>query len=458
MVVRQPNPSEKKKPHFIGVRSGWRYSKTPLAAQLISITPDDLKTHALIIGATGSGKTVLLHHLIAQEIIEGRSFIVFDMRGDLVSSTLAMCQGHVDPGRVALFDLREKERPLGFNPLAGHGEPYFRALGVLDVVREASESWGVQLDETLRSALLLLAETGQTLTELDPLFYDAAYRNRLLEGCTSDAVISFWERYGELSREKQSNMSMPVMNKLSMLLSAQALIRTLGHQAPLDLRRHLDTPGSVTLVSLAVDELHSAGEMLGGMLLASICREVFARVHLPEEQRNPIRLYVDEFEHFGMREFENILAEGRRFGLHLVLAHQTTAQLSTKMRSLILGNVGVKAVFRSSWQDASVLSKDLTGDPKGLDLANLTVGRCALWKKGCGTTLVEVNRPLVTSGDADTPEVKEYIEAIQSRTPIFTGTRLMRTRTVKLGSDADATPPKTTVVPPKEDLEDWLCG
>lgn len=91
-----------------------------------------------------------------------------------MSAALELCAGRVNPERIALFDLRERERPLGFNPFAGSGEPYFRALGVLDVVAAESESWGVQLAETLRSAVLLLTEAGESLPCLDALFLTAS--------------------------------------------------------------------------------------------------------------------------------------------------------------------------------------------------------------------------------------------------------------------------------------------
>jgi hypothetical protein len=448
--------------HVIGVDVDWRFNGLPLGLSLRSITPDHLKTHALVIGATGSGKTVLLHHLMAQDILEGHSFAVLDMRGDLVAAALALLEGRVDPKKVLLYDLREKENPLGFNPILGPGEPYFRALGVLDVVRAASDSWGVQLDETLRNALLLLAEGKQTLVQLERVFHDEAYRSLLLEHCTSDSVLNFFERYGELSSEKKQNMAMPVMNKLSMLLSAQALVRTLGHQSPPDLGRHLNTKGSVTLVSLAVDELHSAGVMLGGMLLSSLTREIFARVTIPEEERNPVRLYVDEFEHFSMGEFENILAEGRRFGLNLVLAHQTLAQLTPVMRSLILGNVGVKVMFRCSHSDAKALSTDITGNPHELELASQFVGCCTVWWKHMGIRRIEVNPPLISSTDTRSPEVLAFMEQIKARNPEFTGVRVARARKVEAEAEAEVSESSLEPHKPKtqdvvaQSLEDWL--
>ena len=160
MTPLQPPVQPALPENWIGVLAEWQNSGKPFWDQLVSITPSQLTTHALLLGATGSGKTNLLHHMIAQDIERGQSLCVLDLRGDLVASVLELCAGRVDPRNVCLIDLREKTRPTGFSPLYGPGEPYFRALNVLDVLEAESESWGVQLSETLRNALMLLAEAG----------------------------------------------------------------------------------------------------------------------------------------------------------------------------------------------------------------------------------------------------------------------------------------------------------
>jgi len=352
--------------------------------------------------------------------MNGHSIVVLDARGDLASAVIelaARCRIH--PSLVKFFNLREKVRPLGFNPLAGGGEPYYRALGVLDAVAAESESWGVQLAETLRNGLLLLAEAGGTLTQLEPLFFDVRKRKSLVAKATNAATKSFWMRFGELSADRQSALATPVLNKVSLLLSTDALRRLYGHPEPLDLARHLATPGSVTVISLAVDEVHGAGWMTGSMFLSAICREIFSQVDVAESMRNPVRLYVDEFEHFSMREFETILAEGRRFKLSAVLAHQTLAQLTPKMRSVILGNVGVKLIFRTSHQDAEALNRDLAGDARALEITSLGVGEAVFWRRGSEPIYIEINEPLINDVGSISSRARNLLARMRDLTPQF---------------------------------------
>ncbi|MHB8637444.1 MAG: type IV secretory system conjugative DNA transfer family protein [Fimbriimonadaceae bacterium] len=462
--------------HWIGVAKEWNRDILDLPRHLVSLPPNALKTHALLIGSTGVGKTTLIHHLMAQDILAGNSFINLDLRGNLVKDALVLCAtAGVDPKLVRVIDLREKTRPFGFNPLAGNGEFYFRALQVLQVIANESESFGVQLSETLRYALLLLTEAGESLPELERVFYDAQFRRACLAKVTSIPVADFWGRFDELPQTQQRVLAMPVMNKVSLLLSTSTLRRILGHPKPIDLAKHLNTKGSVLLASLAIDELHGAATMMGTMLLSSICREIFARVNIPEHSRNRVRLYVDEFEHFGMQDFEAILAEGRKFGLSVVLAHQTLAQLAPKMRSLILNNVGVKAVFRTGWEDSGMLSRDLTGDSKALAFAEMPVGEAMVWQKGSAPKLVEINEPIVSNSGAESPEVRQYVDAVYAQSevwqePLPAAAKSAGCPTPEPEANGRPSHPPTPADPPSEGksrtrprrqssapMEDWLC-
>ncbi len=414
--------------HWLGVKKHWRkydasildeWDSEPEPYQWVSVPIHLLRTHGYAIGATGSGKTTALHHFWNQDIQEGHSLVIFDLRGDQIAAALELIAGRIPPSRVKLFDLREKDRPLGFNPLYGAGESYFRALNVLAAIANENESFGVQLAETLRMALLLLAETGHSLPELEQLLTDEVFRNSLLVITESETLLRFWGRFNDLTPEKQAAYVAPVMNKVSLLLCTEGLRRTLGHPKPVDLGKHLNTPGTVTLVSLAVDELHGAARMMGSLFLSAICREIFARVNIPEAQRVSVRLYVDEFENFSMDDFESILAEGRRFKLSLFLANQTLIQLTPRMRSMILNNVGVKLFFRTGREDAEALSKDLTGDRKALNLADLPVGEAFLWHRQIEPTRIELSEPLLLNVGELSAQAQTFVRELREAVPPF---------------------------------------
>lgn len=359
----------------------------------VTLSAKDLARHAYILGSTGCGKTTLILKLIEQDIKAGHSVCVVDLRGDLAVGALALCADlDVDPKRLRLIDLRERGG-LGFNPLGGAGEPFIRALHLLDVVAAEADSWGVQLEETLRNALLLLAESGRSLIDLERVFYDDTFRHLCLRNVQDESLVAFWMRYGDMSPEKQQTWALPVLNKVTPLLAVPVLRDVLGASHCLDLGTCLAEKGSILLVSLAVDELHRSSKMLGSLIVSAISREMMARVNTPESKRNPVRLYVDEFENMASESFEGLIAEGRRFGLTLVLSHQTLSQIAPKLRSVIRNNVGVQIIFQCGYEDARVLAREL---PEGVEPATiraLEVGEAYVLGRSGEAVLTKFNAP-----------------------------------------------------------------
>jgi len=98
-------------------------------------------------------------------------------------------------------------------------------------------------------------------------------------------------------------------------------------------------------------------DLVGALLVAKIEEAALSRVDLPEKDRRPYRLVVDEFQNYATRSFEEILSEARKYGLSLVMANQTLAQLEPTLLASVLGNCQVQIYFRSSRHDAETLAR-----------------------------------------------------------------------------------------------------
>lgn len=365
-------------PHAIAVIQSGIDSGAPF-----SLAPWMLEKHLYILGSTGAGKTNLILNLFEEDLKNQHSVVVVDLRGDLVTRALASCASlNIDQRHLRLLDLREREWVLGFNPLAGSGEPFVRALHLLEVIRGESGSWGVQLEETLRNALLLLAVNGKSLLDIERVLLEDDFILSLLSACHDPAVHSFFTRYIEFSKDKKLSWALPIFNKITPLLATPIMRAVLGTTNAINIEEHLSVKGSVLLVSLAVDELARTGRMLGSLIVSSIARAMFARVNVPEIKRNPVRLYVDEFEAMASEAFEGLIAEGRRFKLSLILSHQNLAQLQSKLRSVIRNNVGLQALFSCGFQDATELIRELPSDIERDDLLELEPGELFLIPRG----------------------------------------------------------------------------
>lgn len=400
-----------------------------------------LSRHCYLLGSTGCGKTTTILKLIEQDLQSNHSIIVLDLRGDLVQGALSLCaKQRVPIERVTLLDLREKEYIQGFSPLSGAGEAYIRALHVLDVLSHEADSWGVQLEETLRSALLVLAESKQPITRLSDLLFDESFLEKSLLGLNDETAVAFWERYLQMSVEKRQTWALPVMNKVTTLLATPTLREILSKTSSLNLNKVLSQRGSILLVSLAVDELHRTSRMMGSLIVSAIAREMMARVNLPENRRNPVRLYIDEFENMASESFESIVAEGRRFKLSLVLSHQTLSQLPAKLRSVIRNNVGLQIIYQCGYEDATQISKELPAGIEASEIRSLTVGQAYVADRSGDASLIQFE-PL--SRSSTSAETDTYRHQVLSRLP----KAQVRTKPKKQKTKSKAS---------KIDMGDWL--
>lgn len=338
----------------------------PRCPEVVSLSPAARLRHLYVLGATGTGKTNLLLRLIESDMQAGRTFCVVDLRGDLTDRVLLRLARQGPPegmaDRLTLLDLRQDEFAVGFNPLAGSGDSHSRAFHVLSVLRQQTDSWGVQLEETLRNALVALAEAGRSLLEVEPLLSHPAFRRETLRCVGDRSVRAFFDRYGRLSEDKQVGWRLPVLNKVTPLLASPPLRRLFGQRRSFDLRALLDgPPGRILLVSLAVDRLHQSAHLAGGLLVSALQTAIMARVGQPEKERNPVHLYIDEFETMATEQFQAIVAEGRRFGLGLCLSHQNLGQLPAGLRQALLNNVHTQLYFQTGAGDAADLAREIVG-------------------------------------------------------------------------------------------------
>jgi hypothetical protein len=364
-------------------------------AGIVTLSPAARLRHLYLLGATGTGKTNLLLRLIESDIQNQRAFCVIDLRGDLVDRILLRLAAEAPPEtwqkRLLLIDLRDGEYTAGFNPLNGEGDnpshAYTHALLMLSVLKKQSDSWGVQLEETLRNSLLALSATGWSLLEIGPLLTNAAFRTQVLESVGDSQVKAFFERFAQLSVAEQNKWTGAVLNKITPLISIPALRFLFGQRQGFSFQELLDNqPGMIILISLAVDRLHDAARLTGGLLISNFQAAIMARVEQPEEQRVPAHLYVDEFECMASDKFEEIVAEGRRFRVGLTLSHQNLSQLPTNLRQVIRNNVHTQVYFQTGALDAGELAKEIGGgkasDEVRATLMSQSTGEAFLVRRG----------------------------------------------------------------------------
>jgi hypothetical protein len=299
--------------------------------------------HSLIIGATGTGKSTLM----LDELLRHKGgFILIDP-----NETLA----HAIADRVDCIYFDPTEVPIGLNLLNDAQSDMRKHLTATNVVSifkaRFNDFFGPRMQWLLHNVLILAMDNQLTILDIPRILTDKHFRR----WCLRKASYSpYWRQEFEAWTDKERNeWSQPVLNKLG-LLSVDPTLRVIfGQQRCLKLRRILDGHRRlvVSLPKSRMGEIPVA--LLGSFLVSAIFQAAQSR--MPE--RGPqFKVFIDEWPNFITEHFGTILAEARKFNLHVTLAQQNLSQTPTDLMQTVLGNVGSIACFRISPKDAEVLA------------------------------------------------------------------------------------------------------
>ncbi|MEU5926401.1 DUF87 domain-containing protein, partial [Streptomyces antimycoticus] len=189
------------------------------ARRPVGLAVADVRHHIHLMGATGSGKSTLVAHLVLDDVRHHRGAIVIDPKGDFVTDLLARLPDTC-ADRLVFIDPDDSHAPPCLNVLDGAD---------IDVVvdnltgifrRIFTAFWGPRTDDVMRAACLTLlkhrAHTGQlvTLADVPRLLGEPAYRLRLIPTIKDPVLRGFWAWYESMSEPSRAAVVGPVMNKL----------------------------------------------------------------------------------------------------------------------------------------------------------------------------------------------------------------------------------------------------
>jgi hypothetical protein len=326
----------------------------------VAISPGASTRGLYVLGPTGTGKTSLIKNLVLSDLKAGRGLAVVETNGDLINDLLDL----IPPeriGDVVLLDPTDTTHAVGFNPFTGPGDPSLVAdqLGEL-FQRLWKDFWGPRTGQLAHMGLLTLARRqGSTLLDLPRLFLDKAFRYDALTGLDDPVGLEpDWRWFLGLSPREQSQVVAPLLNKVRQFTARASIRGIIGQTEPATSMKAIMAEKKVMLVHLPKGLIGSeTATLLGCLVLTALWQAAAERTAISPEARKPFSLYVDEVQDFADAPipWEEMFAQGRKYGLSLSVAHQNLAQLPTELREVALANARSKAVFALSAVDAKKL-------------------------------------------------------------------------------------------------------
>jgi hypothetical protein len=348
------------------------------------LTDLDRLRHLYIIGQTGTGKTVFLKNMIAQDIERGNGVCFIDPHGSDIEDVLSIIPEHRFKD-VIYFDPADTQTVLGLNML--EYDPRFPEQKTF-VVNElfsifkklysnSPESMGPAFEQYFRNATMLVMEdpaTGNTMLDISRVLADAKYREVKLSRCKNPVVSQFWREIATKAQGEASlaNIVPYITNKFD-IFTANDIVRPIIAQqtSAFRLREVMDSR-KILLVNLAKGRLGDINaNLLGMVLVGKILMAALSRVDALASDLPPFYLYIDEFQNITTDSISAILSEARKYNLSLNIAHQFIAQLDEGIRDAVFGNVGSMALFRVGADDAKYLETQMSPVFEQQDIMNI---------------------------------------------------------------------------------------
>lgn len=326
----------------------------------VAISPAASTRGLYVLGPTGTGKTSLLKNLIRDDLEQGRGLAVIETNGDLVSDLLDL----IPPERiddVVLLDPTDPDYAIGFNPFAGVKDPSLVADQLGELFQRLWEAfWGPRTAQLTHMGLLTLARRkDSTLLDLPRLYLDPAFRARVLADLDDPLGLGpDWQWFESLSAREQTTVVSPLLNKVRQFTARPAIRAIVGQAEPATSLKQIVAEDKVLLVHLPKGLIGAeTAQLLGCLILTGLWQVAAERAGLPSKHRRPFGLYVDEVQDFASAPipWDEMFAQGRKYGLSLTVAHQNLEQLPKELRETVLANARSKAVFALSAADAKKL-------------------------------------------------------------------------------------------------------
>ena len=323
-----------------------------------------------MVGKTVSGKSTLLKNLIHADILADKSVIMIDPHGDDCRDILDSVPKY-RTNKVCYVDVADLSHPVSFNPLAS--DRPFEATTLASTLTDGfkdiwHEAWSERMAWFLMMGLALIIEKRGTLLDLRPLYFNEQHRAKLTRDIQNPITREFWiDEFPSYPDQYRREAPGAIVNRIGQLVASPYASRILARPHPkLEIAEAMDN-GYIVLINLQKGTIgNSVANTLGSLFISTIRAAIMARANRTASERQPVALYIDEFQSFATLSLAQLLSEARKYGLQVTLANQYLDQLKSEVTAAILGNVGTLVAFRVGNSDAEILAPDFDINPRML--------------------------------------------------------------------------------------------
>lgn len=338
------------------------------------LTEGQLNHHVHIVGASGFGKTVLISHIIRQRIEQGRGVLFIDLKSDM-NTILKFSQFAAEANRLEdlrVFSLSDLKMSHRYN-LLGNGTANQLRDRIMMALNWSEEFYKNQAASFLLKLLIGLCwlrdHAGHSLNlgvvlraASDPRFLEdlacrlpetAVREKRIFEDCVRFAKSS--DQWGSLQglRTQLENICLSDFGEL------------IVDEGPgIDLFDAV-RKGHINYVFLDSRRYGETAKAIGRFILQDL-KAVSARIdaEVPESERIPFTVIIDEFADMASEDFIAFLDRARSSKMSIVVAHQEICDLeriSREFAGRLMGNMSTLYAFLQKRPESAEIIAGMAG-------------------------------------------------------------------------------------------------
>lgn len=393
----------------------------------IGIRDKDLVRHLIAQGSTGSGKSEWVKTLFLNHIKRGLGAMLLEPHGKLADEMLELIPEERRKD-VVYFDLFDPyPPPFNFCKVQNRkGIDYEDLLektveeSVEIFKRAFSDVWSGKNEYYITNAIKTIIELQEgSMPDMTRLFVDKKFRQYAISKLKDTQLKEFWKNEfkenakGQLNTSTESTVN-SVMYKFGKFLGSKKLLRAVGQEDCIDMLDIINN-NKIIIFRLAKDKMSEDRiNFIGGIAIKLLIVSAFSRNKSKWE--DPFMVVIDEAQNFISESIKDIVYELRKYGIALVMMHQSLEQLN-KIKGLneaLYGNVGTKITFNVGKSDAPFFVQEYGPRVDETDLVKLPsrYGYCKLMVDGQKSetfNIYTLDRPEVSReiGVASSEEIKQ---------------------------------------------------
>lgn len=311
----------------------------------IGIPESDRKYNLLMIGSQGSGKSTDIQNIIkvdsrhTDDHGRNKAIVLIDIGKDTAKRAMGVVPAN---RKVIWFDPSDPDCPWTVNPMLASINEAVLADNVLEGLTEVfgDEAIRFRSREFLGNSIMAVKDVMKDqsdFTHVYQLLTDEQFRTRIIQNVQDPHQRQYWQitftnAMTNNPRFLEEGLAAP-RNKLDEVLRnplIRAALETKSGRQQINMQEIIDGR-AVFIANLDKSKLGKSGaRLLGILLITMLWHALQAQTDVPESERIPVSLILDEAQNFISEGFLDILAEGRAYGAQTTIAVRFLGEIASE--------------------------------------------------------------------------------------------------------------------------------